>query len=186
MMNRQGSGFWNSIPAVTKNLIIINILFWLASIVLPKTTGIDVTDWLGLHVPGAHHFNLIQIVSYMFLHDPSGVTHILFNMFAVWMFGRILEYEWGGKRFLIYYLVTGMGAGLVNIMVALIRIHLVERGMDSLAIESVYREGWSALSQGKNFIDPSMGQLNLLLNSTTIGASGAVFGILLAFGIKYP
>ena len=113
MMNQTNSGFLNSIPPVTKNLIIINLLFWVASLALPKV-GIDLVDLLGLHVPGATDFKAYQIVSYMFMHDTHSFAHVFFNMFAVYMFGRVLENVWGPKRFLIFYFVTGIGAGLVQ------------------------------------------------------------------------
>jgi membrane associated rhomboid family serine protease len=184
-MNYNNSGFLNSIPAVTKNLIIINVIFWIASIVLPKV-GIDLSDWLALYYPGSENFNPIQLVSYMFMHDTHSITHLFFNMFAVYMFGRTLEQMWGGKRFLIYYLITGVGAGLINILVAFVRIKSVEKGLSPDVIAEVYREGGQILSRGMNYTDSLMGQLNLLINIPTVGASGAVFGILLAFGVLFP
>ena len=80
MMNQTNSGFLNSIPPVTKNLIIINLLFWVASLALPKV-GIDLVDLLGLHFPGATDFKAYQIVSYMFMHDTHSFAHVFFNMF---------------------------------------------------------------------------------------------------------
>ena len=111
MMNQNGGGFLDQIPVVTKNLIIINFLFWVASLALPRV-GIDLTALLGLHFPLAPDFNIIQLVSYMFMH--AGFSHIFFNMFAVYMFGRVLENVWGPKRFLIFYMVTGIGAGIIH------------------------------------------------------------------------
>lgn len=98
MMNQTNSGFLNSIPPVTKNLIIINLLFWVASLALPKV-GVDLVDLLGLHVPGATDFKAYQIVSYMFMHDTHSFAHVFFNMFAVYMFGRVLENVWGQQFF---------------------------------------------------------------------------------------
>lgn len=185
MMNQSSSGFFNSIPIVTKNLIIINALFWVASLVLPRV-NIDLVELLGLHYPASKAFNPIQLVSYMFMHDTRSIAHIFFNMFAVYMFGRVLEQVWGPKRFLVYYMVTGIGAGLLNIVVAFIRIRSLESGMDPEMIAQVYREGYDLLQTHYNYSDPALGQLNLLINMTTVGASGAVFGILLAFGMKFP
>jgi membrane associated rhomboid family serine protease len=91
-------------PPVVKNLIIINVLAWIASITLPRF-GIDLVDWLGLHYWESEQFNLIQLVSYMFLHDTSSISHLFFNMFGVWMFGKNIEMYWGPKKFLIFYLV---------------------------------------------------------------------------------
>jgi len=184
-MNQSSSGFFSSIPMVTKNLIIINVLFWIASLVMPRA-NIDLAELLGLHYPASKAFNPIQLVSYMFMHDTRSIAHIFFNMFAVYMFGRILEQVWGSKRFLIYYMATGVGAGLINLLVAYVRISALERGMDPEVIDLVYREGWGVLQTHYNYSDPAMGQLNMLINATTVGASGAVFGILLAFGMKFP
>ena len=116
MMNQNGSGFLNSIPPVTKNLIIINLLFWVASLVLPKV-GIDLVQLLGLHFPGVKDFYPFQFVTYMFMHDTHSFAHVFFNMFGVYMFGRVLENVWGPKRFLTFYLVTGIGAGIVQELV---------------------------------------------------------------------
>lgn len=185
MMNQNNSGFLSSIPVVTKNLIIINVLFWLASLVMPRI-NIDLVEMLGLHYPASKSFNPIQIVSYMFMHDTTSIAHLFFNMFAVYMFGRVLEQVWGPKRFLIYYMITGIGAGLLNILVAFIRIKMLESSMDPSLVAEVYSEGWGLLQTHYNYRDPNMGQLNLLINMTTVGASGAVFGILLAFGLKFP
>ncbi|MDR1200993.1 MAG: rhomboid family intramembrane serine protease [Tannerellaceae bacterium] len=184
MMNYNNSGFLNSIPVVTKNLIIINVIFWIASIVLPKI-NIDLVDFLALYYPGAKNFNPIQFVSYMFMHDTHSIAHLFFNMFAVYMFGRVLEQVWGAKRFLIYYMITGVGAGLINVLVAFVRIKSVEKGLSPDIIDQVYREGWQVFSEGMNYTGLA-GQLNLLINIPTVGASGAVFGILLAFGILFP
>jgi membrane associated rhomboid family serine protease len=98
-----------NLPPVTKNLIIINALLFFATFALQRV-GIDLTNLLGLHFFLAPQFKLHQLFTYMFMH--GGFEHILFNMFAVWMFGRMLEQVWGSKRFLIFYIVCGVGAGL--------------------------------------------------------------------------
>ena len=164
MQNR--FGLTQSIPPVTQNLIIINALCWLATLVLPKL-GIHLIDWLGLHFPGTKDFKLYQLITYMFMHDTGSFGHIFFNMFAVFMFGRILEVTWGPKRFLTFYLVTGIGAALVQELTWLYQI-------PSLAVSN----GISISQQIA--MDPGVSAL------VTIGASGAVFGILLAFGMLFP
>ncbi|MDR2968440.1 MAG: rhomboid family intramembrane serine protease [Tannerellaceae bacterium] len=165
-MNQYNSGFLNSIPQVTKNLIIINVLVWVASLVLPKV-NIDLVQLLGLHFPGAEDFRTWQLLSYMFMHDTHSISHVFFNMFAVYMFGRVLESVWGPKRFLIFYLVTGIGAGLIQELVWLYDIHAFASAHGATVMEVINN-------------DPS---LNLMI---TVGASGAVFGILLAFGMLFP
>ncbi|MCC8133758.1 MAG: rhomboid family intramembrane serine protease [Tannerellaceae bacterium] len=170
MMSQNSPGFLSSIPMVTKNLIIINLLFWFASIVLPRV-GIDLVHLLGLHIPGAEDFNPIQFVSYMFLHDTRSFAHVFFNMFAVYMFGRVLENVWGAKRFLIFYMITGIGAGLIQELVWFWDLRdVIFSGQDMINLNGV-----QLLSKSQF--------LNLFI---TIGASGAVFGILLAFGMFFP
>ena len=169
-MNQTNSGFLSSIPTVTKNIIIINLLMWVASLTLPKV-GIDLVDLLGLHIPGAKDFKLYQIFTYMFMHDTRSFTHVFFNMFAVYMFGRILENVWGPKRFLTFYLVTGIGAGLIQEVVWAINLSDV-----LMAEQDLINLNGSQILAKSDF-------LNYFV---TIGASGAVFGILLAFAMLFP
>ena len=166
MNQNSQSGFLSSIPVVTKNLIIINVLVWLASIVLPKM-GIDLVKWLGLHFPGVEDFYLFQFVTYMFMHDTHSFAHVFFNMFGVYTFGRVLENVWGPKRFLIFYMVTGLGAGIVQELVWLYSVHSVAAA--------------NGITIGQQIAFDS--SLNYLI---TIGASGSVVGILLAFAMLFP
>jgi membrane associated rhomboid family serine protease len=155
-----------STPPVTKNIIIINVLMFAGTLVATRY-GIDLSDYLGLHFFLAKDFHLIQLFTYMFMH--GGFTHIFFNMFAVWMFGRILEQAWGPKKFLTYYIACGIGAGLIQELV-----------------QFVYYATVLSDYAGVNFngvVIPMQAYLNQM---TTIGASGAVYAILLAFGMTYP
>jgi len=170
------------LPPVVKNLLIINTLFFLGTMAF--SSRIDLNEYLGLHYFTSPMFRPHQLVTYMFMH--GSFTHILFNMFALWMFGNTLENVWGPKRFLIYYMVTGIGAGLIQILVLYFRISSIESTLDPQMISYVQEKGYDLLMEGKNFADPAVGKLNLLINTTTIGASGAVFGILLAFGMMFP
>lgn len=155
-----------STPPVTKNLIIINILAFVGSIVAMRF-GINLTDYLGLHFFLAKDFNIAQLVTYMFMH--GGFTHIFFNMFALWMFGRTLEMTWGPKRFLTFYIVCGIGAGCVQELVQYIQ-YIVEFSH------------YAGVNTGDAII-PMSQFLNMM---TTVGASGAIYAILLAFGLTYP
>lgn len=170
MINQNGGGFLDRIPVVTKNLIIINVLVWVASLVLPRV-GVDLTSWLGLHFPGAKDFYAFQFVTYMFMHDTHSFAHVFFNMFAVYMFGRVLEQVWGPKRFLIFYMVTGIGAGLVQELTWMYDLRSV-----IAAPQELINIGGGQILEKPDFY-------NLFV---TVGASGAVFGILLAFGILFP
>lgn len=173
----------NTMPTVTKNLLIINVLMFLGTIVA-QSYGLDLAQYLGLHFFLSENFNVAQLVTYMFMH--GGFTHLFFNMFAVWMFGRILEQVWGPKRFLFFYLVCGIGAGLIQELVTGISYYQIKAGLPPEAVEVVFREGAQALQSNMNFVDPGMANLNAALNGATVGASGAVYAILLGFGMLFP
>lgn len=165
-MNRNRRGFLDSIPPVTLNIIIINFILWLATIVLGRS-GINLINLLGLHFPGAADFHVYQFVTYMFLHAVPSFGHIFFNMFAVFMFGRTLEMVWGSKRYLTYYLATGIGAAIIQIVVWYFTVSSFAAS-NGMSVAQLLQA------------DPSVNYL------ITIGASGAVFGILLAFGMLFP
>ena len=156
----------NTIPTVTKNLLIINLLMFLASVVA-QGYGIDLSRYLGLHFFLAGDFNVSQLITYMFMH--AGFAHVFFNMFAVWMFGRILEQVWGPRRFLFYYLACGIGAGVIQELVQCVQYATVLSAYDSVNTGAA--------------VIPMEAYLNLM---TTVGASGAVYGVLLAFGMLFP
>ncbi len=176
------SGF-NSIPPVVKNLIIINVLMLLATFVFERM-GISLYTYLGLYFPLSESFRLHQIFTHMFMH--GGLTHLFFNMFALYMFGRVLESVWGPKRFLIFYLVTGIGAAVLHSLVNFIEYKNMVSQISPEQVAYVREAGTSLWSEGKNFSDPLLGKLNMILNTPTVGASGAVFGILLGFGMLFP
>ncbi len=140
-----------SLPTITKNLLIINVLALLANDIFGAYMSshgmeMDLNSLLGLYYFGSPYFQVYQLVTYMFMH--GGWVHLIFNMFALWMFGGIIERVWGAKKFLFYYLVCGVGAGMAQELVQFL--------------------GWASVY------------------SSTVGASGAVFGILLAFGMLFP
>jgi membrane associated rhomboid family serine protease len=153
------------LPPVIKNLLIINALFWLAQITVGKEL-IPIEDIFALHYFRSEYYKPWQFLSYMFLHDPGNFFHILFNMFALWMFGSTLENLWGSKRFLIFYLICGVGAALV---------HMVALWYDISQVEPLFRQG---------YIGPEIFYGNL--NVPTMGASGAVMGIFAAFAFTFP
>lgn len=155
------------IPPITKNLLIINVLAFLAYFVL-SYRGIDLNNIFGLHFVLAEDFRPWQLITYMFMH--GGWQHLFFNMFALWMFGCTIENTWGQKRFLFYTLACGVGAGLFQEAA-----QFVEYAMEGLAAyDSVSLNG---------IVVP----MNMFLNQwNTVGFSGAVYGILLGFGMTYP
>ncbi len=176
-------GGYSLLPPVVKNLLIINGLFFLGTYAL-STLGIDLVKLLGLFLPQSDYFRPHQLVSYIFMH--GSFEHIFFNMFALWMFGNSIENVWGGKRFLIYYMVTGLGAGLIHLGVLEWQYFSTIGQVPADVAEMVRQEGMSVLETGRNYADENLATLNSVLNVPTVGASGAVFGLLLAFGMMFP
>ena len=159
---------FRNIPIVTKNLLIINVLVFLASMFV-QIGGKSLDQWGGLHFFLASDFYLYQFVTYLFLH--GGFTHLFFNMFALWMFGCVIENVWGPKKFLFYYLFSGIGAGLCQEVVQFVEFYFV-------ALSQFPQAGFSE-------VITILGNSNLN-GALTIGASGAVYAILLAFGMTFP
>jgi membrane associated rhomboid family serine protease len=168
---------------VVKNLIIVNVLVLLGTYVLEQT-GINLYTYLGLHFPLSDKFRPHQIFTHMFMH--ADITHLFFNMFALYMFGRVLESVWGPKRFLMFYLVTGLGAVVLHTAVNFLEYYSVTSKMSAEEIAYVKEVGFGIWSEGKNFSEALPAKLNMMLNTPTVGASGAVFGILLGFGMLFP
>ena len=167
MSDFRPSGF-SLLPTVVKNLLILNVLFFLATIACDVVLRIDLADYLGLHYIGASDFQPFQLVTYMFMH--GNFAHLFFNMFALWMFGNTLENIWGPNRFLLFYFICGIGAGLIQELVQYIQYVTTLQGYENVRIAA-------------NQIIPMSEYLNML---TTVGASGVVYGILLAFGMMFP
>jgi len=171
-----------SIPPVTKNLLIINCLVWLATIVFGNAGIIDLEQYLGLHYWKASDFNAAQLFTYMFMHDNTNFMHLFFNMFSLWMFGRTLELVLGGRRFLFYYLTCGLGAAFVQELVWAFT-------WESSFITEIANQSHMTFDAVKQVM--ASGEINGLIDQflnmhVTVGASGAVFGILLAFGMLFP
>jgi membrane associated rhomboid family serine protease len=170
------SSFLPPLSPVIKNLLIINALVFLAQQLLQQY---GITELLALHYPASEGFKSYQLITYMFLHGDF--WHLFFNMFSLFMFGIMLENIWGSKRFLTYYMVTGIGAGLIQILVSYFSIRYYQSHLPIEIVQQVFYEGYN-----KEYLDPTVQSLNAALNTSTIGASGAVFGILLAFGMLFP
>lgn len=182
MINNFKSQF-NHAPLVVKNIILINVMMFLLSVVL-EFKHIDLNRILGLYYIESANFNPFQIVTHMFMH--GGFTHILFNMYALWMFGQVLERVWGSKRFFVFYFVTGLGAAFLHMITMGIEFYLLQSQMPSQLVQEVVQQGSTIFAAGKNYTDLGMSELNILLNTPTVGASGAVFGVLLGFGMLFP
>jgi membrane associated rhomboid family serine protease len=205
------SGF-NLLPPVVKNLLIINGLFYLATVSVETAFGIDLVSLLGLHYFQSDLFRPYQFVSYMFLH--GSIPHVAMNMFALWMFGYLLENVWGSKRFLTYYIVTGIGAAIIQTFVHWIDISSVEAAAHTYAANPTlngfigflkhhypryyeaegtlrsFIDEWTLAKNSPGYASQSIEYINQLIklqmDVPTVGASGAVYGILLAFGMMFP
>ena len=158
------------IPPVTKNLLIINLIAFLATLVF-QMRGIDLADIGGLHFFMASHFHYYQLVTYLFLH--ASFMHILSNMFGLWMFGCVIENVWGPKKFLFYYITCGIGAGLLQ--------ELAQFGSFYMTVAEQVPE--TTLGMVLEYGNQYSSALNAW---TTIGASGAVYAVILAFGMTFP
>lgn len=180
-MSRIYFGRTSDTPPVVKNLIIINVIMLAGTYVFQKVLGMNLNYYLGLFPVMSPLFKPWQVVTHMFMH--GGLAHIFFNMWALWMFGKTLESVWGSKRFLIYYLATGLGAAFFHSLVNYIELapalsaardyYSVDRINSTLLVE--------ILQPGNQFQ-----ALGMALKTPTVGASGAVFGVLLAFGMLFP
>lgn len=172
----------NNITPVVKNLLIINVIFYLASMFF-ETQGIDLAEILGAHYFNSPKFQIWQPITYMFMH--ANVMHIFFNMFGLYMFGSILENHWGSKRFLNFYLITGLGALALQWGVQAFELYqvtgsVIDQGnlpLDLLAKRQFNPQLFSEIDSAK---------IASVYFGTMVGASGAVFGIMTAFAVLYP
>lgn len=162
-----------NIPIVTKNLLIVNVVAFLLTFVLGKDAsgGYVLNELLGLHFFMASDFQVFQLITYMFMH--GGFEHIIFNMFALWMFGCVVERVWGAKKFLFYYIACGVGAGLFQELAQFVQFYLMASDqIPAFGIGDIWMVARNS---------------SAVLNAwTTVGASGAIYGILLAFGMIFP
>jgi membrane associated rhomboid family serine protease len=188
--NYRPSGF-QLLPPVVKNLLIINVIMFLATLAFEKKFGIDLTDMLGLHFPTTPKFHWYQIFTYMFIH--GGWDHLFFNMFAVWMFGYVLENYWGPRRFIVFYLVTAFGAALIQTLYIGYQLHELETFLSNPSRDFFVSIAGHYSNQviPANISVPEMTQFIRelhaeVLNEKCIGASGALFGILVAYGMLFP
>jgi len=182
-MNGYSRGMFG-MPPIVKNLIFLNIIMLLAYYAAGSVFEIDLNRILGIYFIKSDHFRPFQIITHMFMH--GGFTHLFFNMFALYMFGQVLEQVWGPRRFFVYYIVTGLGAMLIHEAVIAFQYYRVMSVISPEQLQEVLDNGSAYLLQGKGYIDPLMKELQAILYTPTVGASGAVFGVLLAFGVLFP
>ena len=182
-----------NLPQVTKNLLILNILFWLASLVL-ASSGIDLIGELGAYYFNSPNFKPYQIVTHFFMHSIGtqgqiSIWHILMNMFLLLMFGAHLERVWGSKRFFIFYVASAMGALVLYNSIGIIQIAELKSTLSSLGY-NISDLNYN-LTHNKPFpysIDDEglLTQYATMINTPMVGASGAIFGLLAGFAMLFP
>ena len=204
---------WQILPPVVKNLMIINGILYFATVVFEGKLGLDLNRYLALYFPTSEYFVPHQYITHLFMH--GGLLHLFSNMFALWMFGNILENVWGPRRFLTFYLVTGIGAAVIHTFATWYDLVQMRQQIEFYLSsgdpvdfrELLFRYGRYidpySNDQLKQFISEWMSMpesemlrsqarefgeelLRIKENIPTVGASGAVFGVLLAFGMMFP
>jgi len=171
-MNTFRTSPFANIPPVVKNLLIINIIFFIATLLFEKGGSSPLVEWLGVYYFDSPHFRIWQVITYMFMH--GGFAHILFNMFALFTFGTALEYIMGSKRFLNFYLITGIGALGLQFLVQAAEVYNI---IGNVAIRS---------TASIQITEQQMSIIRDIYSSPMLGASGAIFGLLIAFGMLFP
>ena len=201
------------LPIIVKNLLIINGLCFLANVVLESRFNYSLNELCGLFYPESVYFKPFQIVTHVFMH--GSFTHLFFNMFSLWMFGSVLENFWGPKRFFIYYFVTAFGAAALYLGVNAFEIYKLKESISAYALNpnlndfllfiqghkdlvnadfysklNEFYSAWLTQPQNVSIASQSSEILNSFaiakMNIPVVGASGAVFGLLLAFGMLFP
>ena len=181
------NSFFSNMPQVTKNLLIINIIVWAFMAFIPAADH-AITKNLALYYFTSPGFRPWQLFSFMFLH--ANFSHLFFNMFALLIFGATIERSMGSVRFLFYYLTCGLCAALVQEGIFAIYVQrytdLMLNAVSAEDLSTMLNRGWDAILSGRNYSMPELGALNAYVNTPLVGASGAVYGVLLAFGFLYP
>ncbi len=167
-----------------KHLIIINVILF----AIPQLLKMDLTNVLALHFPKNEHFGVWQYVTHIFMH--GSFMHIAFNMYGLWAFGTPLEQMWGRNKFLFFYFSAGIGAGLIYSLVNYYQFNgiyeqLIQLGVSSTDIQQIldsgrYNDDLITLS------NKTMSEFYSLYHTPAVGASGAVYGVLVAFGLSFP
>ncbi|MEZ5174098.1 MAG: rhomboid family intramembrane serine protease [Bacteroidia bacterium] len=205
-----------SVPPVVKALLIISVAAWLLTVLLKESAGIDLMDYFALYSWESKYFRPWQLFTYLFLHDDKSIFHLLFNMFGLWMFGSVLERFWGPKRFLTYFLFTGIGAGIIHLSISNFQLRPMKQAAEAYmnapsyeAFDSFtenylpnsfsndalnsFMEKWyyrKGTDEEPSFIRESKLMVTEIAEvrsaTPSVGSSGALYGMLLAFGMLFP
>jgi membrane associated rhomboid family serine protease len=174
---------FRNIPVITKNLLIINVLFFIATLLL-QTRGIDLKQMFGMHYPSSQFFEPYQIITHFFMH--ADFMHIFFNMFGLVIMGSHLERFWGEKRYLIFYLITAIGAAFLYAVIQGFEIYAatgeIFPGMEIINLERI----GNGISYNINPSLPGYDSVSRIYLSNSLGASGAIYGLITAFAVLFP
>ncbi len=182
---------FRNIPPVTKNLLILNVLFYLGSLLL-SSKGYDMNNLLGTHYFGTVFFEPYQVITHMFMHSLVDPMHIIFNMLLLFMFGAHLERIWGAKRYFIFYIASGLGAYILYSSIGVYNIFelknaIIADGYDLTELNhQIAAQNFEAIkihSDASQIIIQQYVDYNF---STLVGASGAIFGLLAGFALLFP
>lgn len=174
---------FSNLPPVAKNLLIINVIIWAAMSLVP-VIDTRLTQWCALHYFTSPGFNVAQLFTYMFMH--AGFMHLFFNMFALVMFGGIIERAMGSRRFLFYYISCGIFAALVQMAAYAVVLSRYNGMFTPDQMHEIISHGWNIMKDGLTYSDPTLARINALVNGPMVGASGAIYGVILAFGMLFP
>ncbi|MDB4036442.1 rhomboid family intramembrane serine protease [Polaribacter sp.] len=167
----------NKLTDGIKHLIIINVILFVA----PQLLQLDFTNMLALHFPENEHFGFWQYITHMFMH--ASFSHILFNMYGLWAFGTPLEQMWGRKKFLFFYFSAGLGAGIIY---TLVNYYQFNAALETLVTSGISQnEILELMNPTKMYQNKDLQTMNQLYNTPAVGASGAVYGVLAAFGLYF-
>jgi len=167
----------NKLTDGIKHLIIINVILFVA----PQLLQLDFTNMLALHFPENENFGIWQYITHMFMH--ASFSHILFNMYGLWAFGTPLEQMWGRKKFLFFYFSAGLGAGVIY---TLVNYYQFNAALETLVNSGISQsEIFELMNPTKMYQNVELQTMNQLYNTPAVGASGAVYGVLAAFGLYF-
>lgn len=165
-----------------KHIIIVNVIFFIATYFVFNSNLF--VEYFSLHSTESPLFKPWQLVTYMFMHGDF--RHIAFNMFSLWMFGSLLESLWGTRKFVAFYFLTGIGSAILYLLIKYVQIQYHIGDFSSQEIDLILTQGAELITENKNYVDTRIGGLNALINGQMLGASGAIAGLLMAFGMLFP
>ncbi|RME19676.1 MAG: rhomboid family intramembrane serine protease [Bacteroidetes bacterium] len=169
-------------PPVTLNFLIINILMYAIKLLLYYKYDYDIIDYLGLRYYKSSEFHWYQLITYMFIHGNE--MHLFFNMFALWMFGPLLENLWGSKKFMFYYFLCGLGAALTQYVFYYFSTYELSQSLNTIYEEIMQIQDTASRH---HLLEKWNERANELYDSMiVIGASGAIYGLLAAYGVLFP